>query len=69
MSRVSSAWATVGGAVGGFLVGLIGGRVATMHMSDASARANIVLGTTIVGTAAGAGITSYATTKNLQLSA
>lgn len=70
MTRAASAWITVGGAVGGFIGGLVLGRVATMHMSDGDpTRANIVLGTTVLGTGAGAGIASFASTKHLQLSA
>jgi hypothetical protein len=69
MTRSGSAWTTAAGAVGGLLVGLIGGRLATQSMTDAALRANVVLGLSVGGAAAGAGIASYASSKNLQLSA
>lgn len=67
MTRAGSAWSAAGGALAGFVVGLVGSRLATMHVSNSSTRANIVLGATVATTVAGAGIASYATTKNLQL--
>lgn len=45
----------------GLLAGLIGGRLATAHMTDSGMRANVVLGASIGGAALGAGITSYVT--------
>lgn len=69
MTRAGSAWATAGGALGGLLVGLIGGRLATGSISDQGTRANIVLGLSLTGAAAGAGTVSYLTTKHLQLPA
>lgn len=65
MTRAGSAWTTAAGAVGGLLVGLIGGRLATQSVSNAETRANIVLGLSVGGAAAGAGIASYASSKNL----
>lgn len=65
MGRGAQAAWTVGGSLLGFLVGLVAGRVATMSMHDDATRATIVLGSTVAGTAAGAGITSYVTSKKL----
>jgi NhaP-type Na+/H+ or K+/H+ antiporter len=67
MSRGGQAFAAIGGALGGFFVGLVGGRLATSHMQDENARSAIVLASTVAGTAAGAGITVYATSKHLAL--
>ncbi len=46
-------------------MGLIGGRLATQSVSNAETRANIVLGLSVGGAAAGACIASYASSKNL----
>ncbi|MHB8563288.1 MAG: hypothetical protein ACYDDA_04940 [Acidiferrobacteraceae bacterium] len=65
MTRTGSAWTTAAGAVGGLLVGLVGGRLATGSISDSSTRANVVLLSSSLFAAAGAGIASYASSKNL----
>ena len=69
MTRAGSAWTTAAGAIGGLIVGLVGGRLATQGVQDQSLRANLVLGSATLGAATGAGIASYASTKHLALSA
>jgi hypothetical protein len=67
MGRAGQTFLVAGSAVAGMIAGLIVSRVATKGSS--SSRANIVLGSTLFGGAAGAGIASYASAPKLQLTA
>jgi hypothetical protein len=64
MGRVAQALAVATGTCAGLFVGLVGSRALTGKMPQKS-RTDVVLVSTVVGAAAGAGITSYATTPKL----
>ena len=66
MTRGTQAFAVAGGGTGGLLVGLFGGRAVTKGMA-ATKRANVVLLTSVLGAALGAGVTAYYTAPKLQL--